>query len=81
MEALLHLAISTGMRQMEILGLKWSDLDWIKRTLKVDRQILRGEGVQFAQPKTRTDRRTVMLGDRIIEILRRHWDTTGHPSR
>jgi integrase len=74
MEALLHLAISTGMRQMEILGLKWDDLDWIKRTLRVDRQLLRGDGVRFAQPKTRTGRRTVVLGDRMIEILRRHYE-------
>jgi integrase len=27
LEGLLHLALATGMRQMEILGLKWSDLD------------------------------------------------------
>ncbi len=74
MEALLHLAASTGMRQMEILGLKWSDLDWIKKTLKVERQLVRGEGVQFSQPKTRHGRRIVVLGDRTIENLRRQYD-------
>ena len=41
LEALLHLAVTTGMRQMEILGLKWTDLDWIKQTLKVERQLVR----------------------------------------
>jgi integrase len=37
MEALIYLAVSTGMRQMELLGLKWTDLDWIKHTLKIER--------------------------------------------
>ena len=41
LEALLHIAVTTGMRQMEILGLKWTDLDWIKQTLKVERQLVR----------------------------------------
>ena len=70
----MHLAVSTGMRQMEILGLKWTDLDWLKKTLKVERQLVRGEGVKFSQPKTRYGRRTVVLGDRTIEILRRHYE-------
>ncbi len=41
LEALLHLALATGMRQMELLGLKWDDLDWIKQTIKVERQLVR----------------------------------------
>jgi integrase len=75
-EALLHLAVATGMRQMEILGLKWSDLDWIKQTIKVERQLDRynNEGVQFSPTKTRNGRRTIALGDRTCEILRQHYD-------
>ena len=73
-EALLHLAVTTGMRQMELLGLKWTDLDLIKQTLKLERQLdrHRSEGVQFTQPKTRFGRRTVALGTQSIEILRSH---------
>ena len=74
MEALLHLAVSTGMRQMEILGLRWNDLDWLKRTLKVERQLVRQDGVGFAPPKTKYGRRTVALGEKAIEVLRRHAD-------
>jgi integrase len=59
---------------MEILGLKWSDLDWVKKTLKVERQLVRGEGVQFSQPKTRYSRRKILLGDKTIEVLRRHYE-------
>lgn len=35
LEALYHLAVATGMRQMEILGLKWTDLDWINQNIEV----------------------------------------------
>ncbi len=41
LETLLHLALATGMRQMELLGLKWDDLDWNKQTIKVERQLVR----------------------------------------
>ena len=44
-EALFHLAVISGMRQMELLGLKWSDLDWVKHTLKIERQLLRPDGI------------------------------------
>jgi integrase len=37
LETLIHLAVISGMRQMELLGLKWTDLDWIKQTLKIER--------------------------------------------
>jgi integrase len=43
LEAILHLAVATGVRQMEFLGLKWTDLDWVKQTLKVERQLLRSD--------------------------------------
>lgn len=74
-EALFYMAVTTGMRQMELLGLKWTDLDWVKRTIKVERQLVRPdkEGIQFAPPKTKFGRRSVDLGSRAIEVLRRHY--------
>lgn len=75
-EALFHLAIVTGARQMELLGLKWTDLDWVRQTLKIERQLVRpdGNGVQFSAPKTLFGKRTIALGDKTIEILRAHYD-------
>jgi len=72
LESILHLAVTSGMRQMELLGLKWIDLDWIKQTIKVERQLVRPEGgeIQFTSPKTKFGRRTVSLGSKAIEILR-----------
>ena len=36
---LYHLAVTTGMRFSELRGLSWSDVDWIKGTIIVRRQI------------------------------------------
>ena len=74
LEALYYLAVISGMRQMELLGLKWNDLDWVKQTLKIERQLLRpdGDGVNFSSPKTRYGKRSIALGTKTIEILRKH---------
>jgi integrase len=76
LEALYHLAVISGAREMELLGLKWSDLDWIKKTLKVERQLVRpdGDGVKFSSPKTRYGRRVIALGTKTIEVLRLHYE-------
>lgn len=41
LEALFHLAVTTRMRQMELLGLKWGDIDWERQSLVVLRQLAR----------------------------------------
>ena len=75
-ESLYHLAVTTGMRQMEILGLKWTDLDWIRKTIRVERQLIRpkGDKVKFSHPKTKHGKRGVALGPRTIDILRAHYE-------
>ena len=76
LEALLHLAVATGMRQMELLGLKWDDLDWNKQTIKVERQFVRSNPsiVKFIPPKTKNGRRTGALGTNAIEVLRQQFE-------
>ena len=73
-EALYHLAIKTGMRKGELLGLKWTDLDWNKGTIRVQRQVQRvtGQGMVFMSPKTNAGRRTIPLGVETLRILREH---------
>ena len=76
-EALLRVAIHTGMRQMELLGLRWDDLDWERKSIKIQRQLQRkkaGEEWKFVAPKTRAGKRTIYLGDQTIESLRRHYE-------
>lgn len=74
LEALFHLAVVTGMRQGELFGLKWSDLQWNASVLHVQRQVQRipKKGWSFVEPKTRAGRRMVPIGAGAIEALRRH---------
>jgi len=73
-EALYHLAVKTGMRQGELLGLKWSDLDWNSGKMRIQRQVQRvtGIGRKFVPPKTRAGRRTISLGSGTLQLLRQH---------
>ncbi len=69
-DALITLAVMTGLRQGELLGLRWADVDTEAGTLTVRFQLNhRGE---FAQPKTRTARRTMHLPAPVVEVLRAH---------
>jgi integrase len=72
--ALFHLALHTGMREGELLGLKWDDLDWVTRQLQVKRQlqVMPGKGMFFAEPKTAAGRRTIVLGKSMVKKLREH---------
>jgi integrase len=72
--ALFHLAITTGMRQGELLGLQWSDIDWHKGLLYVKRQVLHvpGHGTTFGDVKTKAGKRTIRLGEKALQVLREH---------
>jgi integrase len=61
-------AIATGLRQGELLGLRWSDVDWEAGTLKVERQLLRNG--TFGQPKSAAGVRTIGLSDLATYALR-----------
>jgi integrase len=71
---LYHLAVKIGMRMGELLGLKWSDLQWGSGRLYVQRQLqdVRGMGSFFQEPKTSSGRRTLQLGEGTIQALREH---------
>ena len=73
-EALYHLAVKTGMRKDELLGLKWFDLEWNSRYLRILRQAQRvpGEGIKFVDPNTRAGKRTTPLGRTMLQILSEH---------
>jgi integrase len=75
LEALYHLAITTGMRQGEILGLRWSDFDEHRAVLQVRRQLQRqraGGGLAFVEPKSKHSRRVLALDAGTVHKLLDH---------
>ena len=66
------LALFTGMRLAEIEGLKWSDVDMDKQTLKVSRVRLYVHGVGIVEdtPKTKNSIRTIALPSACINLLK-----------
>jgi len=73
-EALFYLALTTGMREGELLGLKWSDIDWRKGVVNIQRQLQRIErkGLFFVPPKTKAGRRQIKLGQGMLDRLAQH---------
>ncbi len=79
LEALYVVALTTGMREGELLALKWDavDLDGAVRrgrpSLAVRATLRRTKsGFVFEEPKTAGSRRTVTLPDAAVAALRRH---------
>jgi integrase len=72
-EALYVLAVHTGLRQGELLGLKWEDTDLNNGLLRVRRTLTRRKGRLFlGELKTKGSRRTVRLTEAAVETLKRH---------
>ena len=73
LEALYVMAITTGLRQGELLGLKWDDVDLEAGTLQVRRTLTTAKGgPELASPKTKGSRRSVKLSQRALSALRSH---------
>ncbi len=72
--ALYLLALATGMRQSELLGLRWSDIDFEAGVVRVRtrlKRMLDGTWV-FREPKTKRSRRQIALARPALESLRQH---------
>jgi integrase len=73
LEALYALAVSTGLRQGELLALRWDDVDLEGGLVRVRRTLLRNRGhLLVGEPKTKKSRRTVRLTGTTIAALRAH---------
>ena len=69
---LFHLAITTGMRQGELLGLRWKDVDLEKGILKIA-QTLSHDGKEFLEgAKTKSSIRTIPIPDTTKKMLNKH---------
>jgi integrase len=74
LEALYVLALTSGMREGELLGLKWEDIDFARNRLQVRRTISRvpRQGFKVSEPKTSKSRRCIVLTTLAVEALKRH---------
>ena len=66
-----YIALSTGLRRGELLGLKWQDIDWKNGVIKVRRQVARVDGEIVEAPlKTKNSYRAVTISQQAIEVLK-----------
>ena len=64
---LFMLAVLSGLRQGELMGLKWTDIDWFNGQVGVERTFNNGA---WYKPKSATSRRRVNLGPAMMEALK-----------
>lgn len=68
-------AAMTGMRRGELVAVRWRDIDWHARLIRVRRNFTRG---QFGTPKSRRSSRAVPLATRLADELKAHHEHTPH---
>lgn len=65
-----YLALATGMRQGEILGLRWKDIDFDNKTLTIHQVLGHNGKVIYSGAKNKTSERTIPLTELTIKALR-----------
>ncbi len=69
----IYTAISTGLRQAELLGLRWRDIDLDMLSLSVSQVLYIRKGIyQFKEPKTAHSRRRVAMTPKLATYLRQY---------
>jgi integrase len=70
---MLLLAVSFGLRISEVLGLKWKDVDWLGKTLRIERGVVK----QIVDDvKSSHSARVMVCADELLEVLKRWKQTT-----
>jgi integrase len=71
LEALYSMALMMGLRQGEVLGLRWEDIDFETANLRVSKQLQRVDAkLQLVAPKTARSRRTLAMPASTVKNLR-----------
>ncbi|MEI4622112.1 site-specific integrase [Bacillus cereus] len=67
------LAIYTGMRRGEILGLRWRDCDLEQAKVSIRQTLARVDGkLVFQEPKTKGSKRRITITEEVISALKKH---------
>jgi integrase len=82
LDLFIHLAVFTGMRRGEILGLQWKDIDLLEGTLQIERtlkeeRVLTAEGIGTTKlvvgpPKTDSGYRKLAIQGPLVNAFMRH---------
>jgi|SRR5262245_1961850 integrase len=69
------LALGTGMRRNEMLGLRWQDVDLGAGRLTIEQSLEQTatHGIRTKGPKTKHGKRTISLPAHVVAELRQHW--------
>ncbi|HTC58738.1 MAG TPA: site-specific integrase [Solirubrobacteraceae bacterium] len=68
-------AAMTGVRQGELIGLRWRDVDLSARRIRVVLPFVRGE---FGDPKSEDSGRSIPLADRVASELEKHRERSAY---
>ncbi len=67
------LALNTGLRRGELLGLRWKDVDLKEETITVTQGLVRTKGgLKFQEPKTKLSSRTIGISPEVVSVLKDH---------
>lgn len=66
--AFFYTAVHTGMRRGELLALEWSDIDFKRKRIRINKQIYRG----ITQDTKTGKERYVDMSDRLCDVLKEH---------
>lgn len=74
MKTSLLVALLTGFRRGEIVGLKWDDINLVEKTITVNRSIRKSKELgQFVKdPKTESSNRTITIPDELVNQLKEY---------
>ena len=66
------LLLTTGLRRGELLGLEWKNINWERKTLTVEQNLVYLKGkFRFEEPKTKGSYRTIPLSDDAFKVLKK----------
>jgi len=69
----IYTAVSTGLRQAELLGLRWRDIDIASHSISINQVLYKRRGVyQFKEPKTDYSRRRIAMTEKLADFLREY---------
>jgi integrase len=70
--AVIRFAVLTGCRRGEIAGLKWGDIDYATRTIRIQqsRTVTRSGGCRVKSPKTKSSTRRIAIPQVLVDEIR-----------